>query len=92
MTPKMFKLAGLAACVGALTVAWLLTDALGGWVILPLLASLTAAGLLIANDGRAPTVAILAGIAQAAHAVQLLAWGAALRHCRQSISLAPLAC
>lgn len=75
MTPKILKAAALAACAAALAVAWLLTDSLGGWVILPLLASLTAAGLLIADDRRAPMVALLAGILQVAHAIRLLAQG-----------------
>lgn len=77
MTSQALRWSGLAACAGALAIAWLLTDSLGAWVILPLLASLTTAGLLIAQERRAAVVAILAGSLQAAHAGLLLVEGPA---------------
>lgn len=75
MTPQTYRWGALAACAGALALAWLLTDVLAGWVILPLLASLTAAGLMIAREARAPIVATLAGGLQAVHAALLIAAG-----------------
>jgi hypothetical protein len=65
----------LAACAGILAVAWVLTDALGGMVVLPLLMALMAGGLLIARERFAPGAAVVAGGVMFAHAVWLLVGG-----------------
>lgn len=75
MTPRHLTGLALALCAGGLATAWLLTDTLGPWVIVPLLTGLMAAGLLIAGEARASGVASLAGLIQSAQAGLLLSQG-----------------
>lgn len=65
----------LLACVGILAVAWVMTDALGGAVAVPLLMALMSGGLLIAREKTAPGAAIVAGVVVSAHGLLLLVEG-----------------
>lgn len=75
MRTKITTWLALAACAGILAVAWVLTDALGGMVVLPLLMALMAGGLLIARERFAPGAAVVAGGVVFAHAAWMLVGG-----------------
>jgi hypothetical protein len=75
MQTKPTSWVALAACAAILTVAWIMTDELGGWVSLPLLMALMSGGLLIAREKTAPGASIVGGLACTAHAAALLVGG-----------------